>query len=42
MAVEAGATSEDIAGVLVAVAPTVGLPTVVAAAPEIKLALQGQ
>ncbi|MGO9958347.1 MAG: carboxymuconolactone decarboxylase family protein [Solirubrobacteraceae bacterium] len=34
-----GATPEDILGVLRAVAPQVGLPKVVAAAPEIMLAL---
>ena len=39
MARESGATAGDIAGVLVAVAPTAGLPRVVAAAPEIKAAL---
>ena len=38
-AVEAGATPEDILGVLRAVAPQVGGPRVVAAAPEIMLAL---
>ncbi len=41
MARESGATAGDIAGVLVAVAPTAGLPRVVAAAPEIKAALAG-
>lgn len=39
MAVEAGATAEEILGVLRAVAPQVGGPRVVAAAPEIMLAL---
>ena len=39
LALESGATVEEIAGVLVAVAPTAGLPRVVAAAPEIKKAL---
>ena len=38
-AVDAGATPEDILGVLRAVAPQVGAPKVVAAAPEIMLAL---
>jgi alkylhydroperoxidase/carboxymuconolactone decarboxylase family protein YurZ len=38
-AVEAGVTAEDILGVLYAVAPQVGGPRVVAAAPEILLAL---
>jgi 4-carboxymuconolactone decarboxylase len=38
-AVEAGVSSEDILGVLYAVAPQVGGPRVVAAAPEIMLAL---
>ena len=41
MARESGASAGDIAGVLVAVAPTAGLPRVVAAAPEIKAALAG-
>jgi alkylhydroperoxidase/carboxymuconolactone decarboxylase family protein YurZ len=41
MARESGVTAGDIAGVLVAVAPTAGLPRVVAAAPEIKAALAG-
>ncbi len=39
MALEAGVTAEDILGVLKAVAPQVGGPKVVAAAPEIMLAL---
>jgi alkylhydroperoxidase/carboxymuconolactone decarboxylase family protein YurZ len=39
MAIEAGVTPEDILGVLRAVAPQVGGPKVVAAAPEIMLAL---
>ncbi len=38
-ALEAGATAEDILGVLRAVALQVGAPRVVAAAPEIMLAL---
>ena len=38
-AIEAGVTPEDILGVLRAVAPQVGGPRVVAAAPEIMLAL---
>jgi 4-carboxymuconolactone decarboxylase len=38
-ALEEGATPEDILGVLRAVAPQVGLPRVVSAAPEIMLAL---
>jgi 4-carboxymuconolactone decarboxylase len=38
-AIEAGATPEDILGVLRAVAPQVGGPHVIAAAPEIMLAL---
>jgi 4-carboxymuconolactone decarboxylase len=36
---EAGVTPEEILGVLIAVAPQVGLPKVVAAAPEVMLAL---
>jgi 4-carboxymuconolactone decarboxylase len=39
LALESGATVDEIAGVLVAVAPTAGLPRVAAAAPEIKTAL---
>jgi 4-carboxymuconolactone decarboxylase len=39
MAIEAGVTPEDILGVLRAVAPQVGGPRVVAAAPEIMLSL---
>ena len=39
MAREAGVSVDEIAGVLVAVAPTVGLPRVAAAAPEIKRVL---
>ena len=35
MARESGATADEIAGVLVAVTPTVGLPRAVAAAPQI-------
>ena len=38
-AVEAGVTPEEIVGVLRAVAPQVGGPKVIAAAPEIMLAL---
>jgi 4-carboxymuconolactone decarboxylase len=38
-AIDVGATAEDILGVLRAVAPQVGGPRVVAAAPEIMLAL---
>ena len=38
-AIDAGATAEDILGVLRAVAPQVGGPRVIAAAPEIMLAL---
>ena len=38
-AVAAGVTAEDILGVLRAVAPQVGLPKVVAAAPEIMVSL---
>jgi alkylhydroperoxidase/carboxymuconolactone decarboxylase family protein YurZ len=38
-ALDAGATPEDIVGVLRAVAPQVGGPSVVAAAPEIMIAL---
>jgi alkylhydroperoxidase/carboxymuconolactone decarboxylase family protein YurZ len=37
---EAGLTTEEIIGVLVAAAPQVGIPKVVAAAPEIMLALE--
>jgi 4-carboxymuconolactone decarboxylase len=36
---EAGATAEDLLGVLVAVSPQVGMPKVVGAAPELMLAL---
>jgi 4-carboxymuconolactone decarboxylase len=39
LALEAGATVDEIAGVLVAVAPTAGLPRIAAAAPEIKKVL---
>jgi 4-carboxymuconolactone decarboxylase len=39
LALESGATVDEIAGVLIAVAPTAGLPRTVAAAPEIKRAL---
>ena len=38
-ALEAGATPEELLGVLVAVSPQVGMPKVVAAAPELMLAL---
>jgi len=38
-ALDAGAAPRDILGVLTAIAPQVGLPRVVAAAPEIMLAL---
>jgi 4-carboxymuconolactone decarboxylase len=38
-ALDAGVTPQDILGVLSAVAPQVGLPKVVAAAPEIMIAL---
>jgi 4-carboxymuconolactone decarboxylase len=38
-ALDAGATPEDVLGVLTAVAPQVGGPRVIAAAPEIMLAL---
>jgi 4-carboxymuconolactone decarboxylase len=38
-ALDAGASPRDILGVLMAVAPQVGIPRVVAAAPEIMLAL---
>ncbi len=39
IALEAGVTPEEILGVLIAVAPQVGIPKVVAAAPEVMLAL---
>ena len=38
-ALENGVSAEDLVGVLVAVAPQVGLPRVIAAAPEIAVAL---
>jgi alkylhydroperoxidase/carboxymuconolactone decarboxylase family protein YurZ len=38
-ALESGASPQDILGVLTAIAPQVGMPRVVAAAPEIMLAL---
>jgi alkylhydroperoxidase/carboxymuconolactone decarboxylase family protein YurZ len=38
-AVEAGVTPEDLIGVLIAIAPQVGGPRVVAAAPELMVAL---
>ena len=41
LAREAGASDDEIGGVLVAVAPTAGLPRVVAAAPHIGGALAG-
>jgi 4-carboxymuconolactone decarboxylase len=39
LAREAGASDDEIAGVLLAVAPTVGLPLVVAASPHVAAAL---
>jgi alkylhydroperoxidase/carboxymuconolactone decarboxylase family protein YurZ len=39
MALAAGASPEEIVGVLIAVAPTVGLARVVSAAPELALAI---
>jgi alkylhydroperoxidase/carboxymuconolactone decarboxylase family protein YurZ len=39
LALEAGATAEDILGVLIAIAPQVGGPRLVAAAPELMVAL---
>jgi alkylhydroperoxidase/carboxymuconolactone decarboxylase family protein YurZ len=39
-ALASGATPRDILGVLTAIAPQVGMPRVVAAAPEIMLALE--
>jgi 4-carboxymuconolactone decarboxylase len=39
VALESGVTPEEILGVLIALAPTVGMARVVAAAPEIALAL---
>lgn len=39
MAIEAGVTPEDILGVLRAIAPQVGGPKVIAAAPEVMVAL---
>ena len=41
MAREAGASDDEIAGVLIAVAPAVGLPRAVGAAPLLTKALQG-
>jgi 4-carboxymuconolactone decarboxylase len=38
-ALEAGATPEDLIGVLIAIAPQVGGPKIVAAAPELMIAL---
>ena len=38
-ALDAGATPEDLIGVLIAVAPQVGGPKIVAAAPELMVAL---
>ena len=39
LALEAGATPEDIVGVLIAIAPQVGGPKLVSAAPEVMIAL---
>jgi len=39
LALESGASADEISGVLVAVTPTAGLPRVVAAAPEVAAAL---
>jgi 4-carboxymuconolactone decarboxylase len=39
LALEAGASPEDIVGVLIAIAPQVGGPRLIAAAPEIMVAL---
>jgi alkylhydroperoxidase/carboxymuconolactone decarboxylase family protein YurZ len=39
MALDSGASPRDILGVLTAIAPQVGIPRVVAAAPEIMIAL---
>ncbi|MHB8894736.1 MAG: carboxymuconolactone decarboxylase family protein [Candidatus Geothermincolia bacterium] len=39
MALESGVTPDEIVGVMVALAPTVGMAKIVAAAPEIALAL---
>ena len=39
LAIDAGATPEELIGVLRAVAPQVGLPRIVAAAPELMVAL---
>jgi 4-carboxymuconolactone decarboxylase len=41
LAREAGASDDEISGVLVAVAPTAGMPRVVAAAPAVAEALAG-
>jgi alkylhydroperoxidase/carboxymuconolactone decarboxylase family protein YurZ len=38
-AIEAGATPEDLVGVLIAIAPQIGGPKLVAAAPELMVAL---
>lgn len=40
LAREAGATADEITGVLIAVGPTAGTPRIVAAAPEIAAALE--
>lgn len=39
LALEAGATPEELLGVLIAVSPQVGMPKVIAAAPKLMLAL---
>ena len=39
MALDAGATPEDLLGVLIAIAPQIGGPKLVAAAPELMVAL---
>ena len=39
MALDAGATPEDLLGVLIAIAPQIGGPRLVAAAPELMVAL---
>jgi alkylhydroperoxidase/carboxymuconolactone decarboxylase family protein YurZ len=38
-AIDAGATPEDLVGVLIAIAPQIGGPKLVAAAPELMVAL---
>ena len=40
LGMQSGLTPEEIVGVLVALAPTVGIPKIVASAPEIAFALQ--